>query len=152
MRALRSAVIAAVDVGRTIRGRIFFLRLLRAEQRVRARAKPIRIRGRNCRRPRSAGRVGTPLINREGRHSSAPAAALARISLLAVVVDRPRTWRPVSSRGAIVETATGHREERVSVEARRDAAPRGGRWRGHTPRGSSGGGAGSNAARTNGPH
>lgn len=50
--------------------RDFFLRLLRAQQRFRARIKPIR--GRNCRRPTSAGRVGTPLINREGRHSSAP--------------------------------------------------------------------------------
>lgn len=50
--------------------RDFFLRLLRAQQRFRARIKPIR--GRNCRRPTSAGRVGTPLINREGLHSSAP--------------------------------------------------------------------------------
>lgn len=57
-------------MARRPRRRDFFLRLLRAQQRFRARTKPIR--GRNCRRPTSAGRVGTPLINREGLHSSAP--------------------------------------------------------------------------------
>lgn len=86
--------------------RVFFLRLLRAQQRVRARIKPIRIRGRNCRRPRSAGRVGTPLINREGRHSSAPAAALARIAAR----RRGSSAYVAASEPAIKETRPSHRE------------------------------------------
>ena len=103
--------------------RDFFLRLLRAQQRFRARTKPIR--GRNCRRPTSAGRVGTPLINREGLHSSAPD---HHGSLLDRRVPPPPPPPP-----------------RLEASRRRARS----RWR-ETPRNRGAGGAIPEAARTNG--